>query len=93
MTYDNKDRRMALARAMKFQPLFNAKHFDAIVDAIQMEDVPPGTRKTEFDAAVAGITWLTAEEKGWLWNYLQHCEDVWDDPNVLDVAVAAKTGW
>ena len=91
MTYTHKERAMALARAMKFQPLFNADFFDAIVDAIQIAD--PTARETAFDAAVENIKWLTQKEKDWLWNYLQHCNDVWSDVNVLDVHVAAKTGW
>lgn len=91
MTYTNKQRAMALARAMKFQPLFKAEYFDAIVDAIQIAD--PNDRKDAFDAAVDGIKWLTQKEKDWLWNYLQHCGNVWVDSNVLDGYVAASTGW
>jgi hypothetical protein len=93
LVYSNKERAMALARANKFKPLFNSGHFDDIVDAIQVPDDPAGTRRAAFDTAVASINWLTPSEKDWLYNYLQHCEDVWNNPNIPDGVVAASTGW
>jgi hypothetical protein len=82
---------MALARAMKFQPLFRSEYFDEIVQSIQIADETD--RQNAFDSAVAGIKWLTPAEKTWLWNYLKNCGNFWSDPNVLDGFAPASTGW
>ena len=82
---------MALARAKRLQPLFNGVLFDEIVDAVQVPDVPAGTRKAAYDTALANENWMTQAEKDWLYHYLEHCGNDWQI--VHDGYVPASTGW
>jgi hypothetical protein len=87
-TYTERERSLALKRALKFSKLFNGKNFDNILNAIQ----PPNQLAFTKACEAAG---LIPSEINWLWNYLQHCGDIWTHPpDVVDLNEAiASTGW
>ncbi len=83
--YSQKDRNLALQRALKWTKLFSPNFFDNIVDAAIAGD------SNAFNTAVQNVTGMSAKEKEWLWNYLQHCGTLWKDNDVFEAA--AGTGW
>ena len=79
-------RAKALARANKWTvELFKPANFKAIMESVEAND------PNAFATACTNAN-LTTEEKDWLWNYLERCDNgKWGSNKVRDFAAAS--GW
>ncbi len=83
--YNDKERHLAMQRALKFSKLFNESNFDAVMNAVEAD--PPN--KADFTAACKKAK-LEDTEVEWLWGYLSNCnKNLW----TLVPEAAAVTGW
>ena len=85
-----KDRDMALARALKFAPLFQEGTFERILEILAKPE--DDSRKTAFNAELDAAGIKAQEDKNWLYHYLQHMRDE-DDKYWKEAKEAAYTGW
>jgi hypothetical protein len=94
--FNDKQRYLAMRRAVRLNKLFKETHFDAIMTALYKPDDDP-TRESDFYDA-CGNAGLDAAEKDWLWNYLKHCNKSefggWNPVREAHQAEEpAQTGW
>jgi hypothetical protein len=85
----DKDRAMAMDRALYMSKLFQKQHFDKIMAVINQK----AAMKLSEDAAkdlfieVCGEADLTGDEMIWLWNYLKNF-----DPDLAEATRRANPG-
>jgi hypothetical protein len=101
MPFNDRNRYLAMRRAVRMNKLFKEAHFDAIMGALYLpEDAPGHTERKDAFYTACGSAGLDPVEKDWLWNYLQHCNQTgfpghtWRDlPEAAEAEEPAQTGW